>query len=165
MHNTYILFSENKIVGPVFTTEINKVCNEHFGQIKPVMLEESLFKLQHPEKYKQQFKKYWIDFVVAKLINTSFVGKFMNSLQNRSIYNHWFNITQIAEDGLLFTYSHEADRQYVAALLLELSEYVAGIYNLHLGDKFYVSRSKNEILFGKEADMRLIAESTYYCPN
>lgn len=165
MIKTFILWNEDKMIGPVLQHEINKFSDEHFGYQRPTVEEEELFKLRYPHKYEQQLQKYWIDFVAAKLMSLEFVGKFMINPQIQSIYNNWFHLTRVGEKDLLLTYSHEADRNYISRISFELTEYLSGIYNMYIGGKFYISRSKNKMLYGSEADVSYIAESTQYHPN
>lgn len=160
-----MLWNQDKIIRPVLQNEINKLSDQHFGQIKPTITDESIFKLKFPKQYNRQMSRFWINFIAAKMMTMQFVGKFLLDSKQGCIYSNWFRLTRISQTDLLFTYSHEANRNYISKLIFEITEYTAGVYNIMIGEKFYISRLRNQVLFGPQADLSYIAENTKYYPN
>ena len=143
MRQTFILWNEEKVIGPILQHEI-KVVSEQFFKKEPTITDEEFFKLKYPEKYEKQMSTYWIDFTYAKLMSLEFVGKIAIK-DSRTIIGEGFMLDKIDQKTLLLRYSVISCKNYISRILLELTEYLGPIFNIAIGEKFYYSSKDNII--------------------
>lgn len=168
--NTYMLFTKTsdnvieKIVGPVFEHEIERMKAEKFVGIPHVIevAEEFAFKATHPEAYKRHVYKYWPDKLYCYLfLNANWVGASYSSPQGRGFAGDWFSVTEILDKTdrnrfkLTVHFEYSANKFYVSRLLYDLRKMMP--MPVKEGPVFYAAKDGRTYL-GDRATSVFLAE-------